>query len=369
MKKIIYSICVISGIIFISSCGSPDKKAKLAELKKQQAEIAAQIKVLENEVGKDSATNEKSQMVQVSTASPVNFTHYIEVQGRVDSDKNIMLSPRSMGTVTKVFVTEGDRVTKGQVLATQDASIILKGMEQAKTGVEFARTVFEKQKKLWEQKIGSEVQYLQAKNNKEQAEAALANLQEQYQLTKFIAPFDGVVDQVNLKEGESPSPMSGIRIVNNSEFKVVAEIAEFYISKVKAGDEVEVQLEGLAKNIKAKVTTVGRTINVMNRTFLVEIKIPSSAEIKSNMIANVRILDYKNPKAITVPVNAIQQSEQGDYVFVAQNNKAVKKSIRIGQTYKGQAEITQGLEKGDLVITVGNNDLVEGQPVELVSQG
>ena len=375
MKNYIILLLTITSIIIYSCSGgeSGDKKAKLAELKKQQADITSQIKALEKEL-KDSLgegnQNGRMQIVQVAAVEPKGFSHFIEVQGMVDSDKNVKLSPKSQGVVTKIYVTEGQQVKKGQLLAAQDAGIILQSIAQAKSGLELATTMFEKQQRLWDKKIGSEVQYLQAKNQKESAEAGLATLQEQYALTLFKAPFDGIVDEIDLRVGETPNPMTGgIRVVNTSDFKVVAEISEFYIDRVKQGADVIVRIPDLNKEIKAKVNSVSRTINQVNRTFMVEVSFPATTNLKPNMIAYLSINDYQNPKAITVPLNAIQESDEGKFVFVAENNKAKKKPVEVGQTYKGEAEVKTGLQAGEQVITIGQSELVDGQPIEISVQG
>jgi RND family efflux transporter MFP subunit len=306
-------------------------------------------------------------VVQIDTVESKPFAHYIEIQGRVDSDKNVNLTAKTSGTITKVYVTEGQQVRKGQVLAQIESTIIEQSIAELRTNLDLATNLFNKQQKLWDQKIGTEIQYLQAKSNKESLERRMASLKEQLEHTRIIAPFEGTIDEVNIKEGEVAAPgLPAIRIVNPSDFKVIAEIAESYITKVKVGDKAVVQLTDLDKTVEGKVTTVSRVISPTNRTFLVEVNLPASVskEVKANMIANLNIQDYQNKDAVVVPINVIQNSEEdGDYVFLAENGKAVKRTIKTGRTYRNDAEVLNGLKAGDKVIVTGYQDLVDQQSI------
>lgn len=368
MKNI---LSITAALLLLSSCGPADKQAKLQQLKEQQKELNAEIQQLEMEIGNsgDTLTTAKSGIiVQVEPVSAKPFQHFINVQGKITSDKNVQLSTRSSGTVTNVYVSEGDKVSKGQVLAQIDAAIVQKSIEELQTGLDLARTMYEKQKNLWDQNIGTEVQYLQAKNQKESLERKMASLREQLELTRIVAPFSGVVDAVSIKEGELAAPgMPAIRIVNPSDYKVTAEVAENYITQVKPGDKVTVDLPNLKKDVTATLRTVSRVIDPVNRTFTIEADLPDSLDpiLKANMIAYLNILDYQNEEAVVIPINAIQftKDDQAELVFVAENNKAVSREVKVGRTYNNSAEILSGLKPGDKLITAGHKNLVEGQAI------
>src|SRR5690606_18171501 len=210
-------------------------------LKKERDELSVKISKLETELSASDTTassdkEKKKTMVEVATVQELPFVHYINVQGRVVSDKNIMLSAKAAGTINKIYVDEGETVKKGQTLAQIDPDLLNRSMEELKTNLELATTLYERQKNLWEQNIGTEVQYLQSKNNKEALESKIASLQEQLQQTRIIAPFSGIVDEVRIREGELASPGApAIRIVSPEEFKIRAEIAENYISVIEKG--------------------------------------------------------------------------------------------------------------------------------------
>lgn len=370
MKNFIYTFFAAS--ILLSSCGgseSGDKRAELENLKKQQKEINDKIQKLQAELNKGEEKKGSAAIVQTDTVQAKPFVHYVEVQGRIDSDKNVNLTAKSQGTITNVFVSEGQNVKKGQVLAKIESGILEQGIAEIKNNLEFATNLYEKQQKLWEQKIGTEIQYLQAKNNKQSLERRMASMREQLELTRIIAPFDGTIDEVNIKEGEVAAPgMPAIRIVNPSDYEAIAEVAENYITKIKVGDKALVQIPDLNKTIESKVSTVSRVINRTNRTFVVEVEIPASLskEIKANMISYISIEDYKNKDAVVVPINVIQHStNEGEYVFVAENGKAIKRPVKIGITYNNDAEVISGLKPGDKVIITGYQDLVDQQSIAL----
>jgi RND family efflux transporter MFP subunit len=373
MKKVIYS-AVIALTLVLAAChnsGQPkDKKAKLEELKKQQAGIQQQIADLEKELNiKD--TSAATTVVGVSAAEPSTFKHYLEVQARVESDENIFVVPRVPAVITSVKVQRGDRVRKGQVLATMDPGPLAASIQQVKTQLQLASNIYERQKNLWSQKIGTEVQYIQAKSNMEALQAQVASMNEQLSMYTMTAPIDGTVDDLNLKTGEMPTPgTGGIRIVNYAKSKVLADISESYLGKIKAGDEVIVNFPDINQQITTTVKTVSSAVNTNNRTFTVEIAVDAAKyNLHPNMIAVVKINDYTNKSVITVPMNAVQHDEQGSFVYVLTqeggNNVVHKKSIQPGQNYGNQLEVLSGLNAGDKVITTGYQNVAEGQNVSL----
>lgn len=370
-KKLLLISAIVSTIVACSSSGAGDKKAELENLKKQQKEIADKIKKLETELGPQGGANpsEKAILVSVTEATPAVFAHYIELQGKVDAEDNVTVTAQMPGTVQNVYVAVGQSVKRGQVLAALDASTINAQIENIKKNWELANMLYEKQKSLWEQNIGTEVQYLTAKNQKESLEKQVNTLNQQYELTKLISPINGVVDAVDIKAGQVSAPgAAGIRVVNFSNLKVKGEVSESYSSLVHDGDKVKIFFPDLNKEIDSKISYAAKMINPQSRTFTVESKLTGQDIFKPNMIAILKILDYEKKDAIVVPVNLIQKSGDGEFVYVAaeENGRKVAKrqTVTEGKIYSGQAEITSGLKPGDKVITVGYQDLVGGQVIQ-----
>jgi RND family efflux transporter MFP subunit len=349
------------------------KEEQLAELKKKQSELQSQIAALESDLKAQGKLQEKAAPavpVTVESLEPQTFSHYLETQGRIDFDQNVGVSAKVPGVLTSVRVERGDRVSKGQTLATIDASVLEQSMAELKTGWDLANTMYEKQKRLWDQKIGTEIQYLQAKNNKESLERRLATLRQQQAQHLIKAPISGVIDEVMPKVGEAVSPgLPVARIVNTSGLKVVADISEANASKVNQGDEALVSLPDLNQELPARVSVVSRSINPASRAFPVEftIKGGNQLSLRPNMIAVVKVKDYTRAGALVVPVNVVQRDEAGPFVYIAvpegKQQVVRKKKVLTGLNYGGQMEITQGLNPRDKVITAGYQSLNEGQPV------
>jgi membrane fusion protein, multidrug efflux system len=376
MKAI--QLIIFSAALMLSACGKKnntgDKATQLTELKKQRDELNTKIKDLEKETGtKEAGISSGETKIKEVATTPVaktRFDHNVEVQGKVDSDKNVQVSPEMGGIITKVNVSMGDKVKKGQVLAELDATVIAHSMEEVKGQLNYAKLIYDKQKILWDQKIGSEVQYLTAKNNKESLENKMSTLQRQYNMSKVKSPIDGVIDESKARQGEAT--MAGLplfRVVNLSDFKVVAEIAEAYLHEINIGDEVLVILPDAGQEIKAKVTDKSNAIDAMNRTFKIEIALKgNNMVLRPNMIAKVKINDYSNASAIVAPINTVQESDAGTYVYVAEkaneNYKVKKQFVKTGKSYLDMVEIKDGLQPGDLLITTGFQDLAEGQLIK-----
>lgn len=376
MKKISLVIAVIA---IFSACqqGSKDPKAELDALKKQQQEIAIKIDSLQAQIAATdtSSKKEKPKLVSVVAVKQGVFQHFVEVQGRVDADQNVTLSAQVPGTITGILVTNGQKVKKGQVLATMDAATVQAQVDALKKNWELANLMYEKQKALWEQKIGTEIQYLQAKNQKESLEKNLDALNQQYDMTRIKSPINGTVDEVIAKIGQAVSPgIPAFRVINLSQMKVTADLAERYVGKVKIGDPVTVTFPDANKEINKKLTAVSQVINPASRSFTVDINLgyEDQAFFHPNMIAVLKIRDYSNQQALMVPVNTVQSTEEGKFVFIAasQNGKTVaqRQAISPGLTYGDQMEVMNGLKAGDRVITVGYQDLSSGQPLEIESQ-
>lgn len=362
--KIIFASVFTS--VLLLSCGEADKTAKLAELKKQHSELTKQISELEKELAGTGAVAEgKSKEVVAVELKPRAFDHYVKTQGYVEAEDNILVSARGMGVITQVLAKEGQEVVKGQVLAQIDNSLIARNVEGLKSQLELATSVFERQKNLWEQKIGTEVQYLQSKTNKESLEKQLAALQEQYDQARIKSPINGIVDQINVKVGENISPgMPAARVINNSKLKVVANVSEAYITQVKKGDKVLINLPDLKKNVETTVTFTGRNIDPLSRTFVLETELPSSAEFRPNMTALIRVIYDSFSSVLVVPVNTVQDIKGERIVFIAETNGsqtvARKKVVTVDGVFDGLAQV-KGLAAGDRVITAGFQGLTDGQ--------
>ena len=376
MKSILYTKflpIVIAVVLAACSAATPenDKKAKLEKLKTQQADLSEQIKKLEAELAKENPTEAtvKAKEVSVAEVTPRAFDHYIQTQGKVEAEDNILVSSRSMGSITKVYVTEGQAVSAGQVLAQIDNSVIIQNIEGMKTQLELANSVYERQKSLWDQKIGTEVQYLQAKTNKESLEKQLASLKEQNEMAKIKSPINGTVDEVSVKIGESIAPGApAFRVVNTSDLKVVASVSEAYVTQIKKGNKVIVKIPELKKELEAKVTFVGKTIDVLSRTFIVEVKLPSLADLRPNMTGVVKIIFHTEPTAITVPINVVQEVNGEKIVYVAETSGkqavAKRKVVTVDGVFGSEAQV-QGLSSGDKVITVGYQGLNDGEAIKI----
>lgn len=377
MKTII--LMVAAALVFgVASCGeSNDKATQLASLKKQQAEIENQIAALEKELkadGNATVAERKTVPVSVETMETDTFRHYLEVQGRADFDQNVLVSAKVPGVLTSIKVTRGDKVSKGQTMATIDAQVLEQSIAELRTRLDLARIAFEKQQNLWNQKIGTEMQYLTAKNNKEALERSLATLQQQRDQYNVKSPISGVVDDVIPNAGEAVAPGVGIiRVVNTQGGKIVAEVSEAYLAKIKKGDPAMVFFPDLNKEIETTVREISQFIDPGSRTFTVELSLKNQKDIqlRPNLVAVVRIQDYKKENTLILPVNLVQKDEKSEYVYVATKSGngyiASKKEIETGMTYKGQVEVLKGLAVNEQVITAGYQNLNEGQPV-VVSQ-
>lgn len=370
MKKLILLTAISS--VFIASCSQPDKKAELEKLKKQKSELEAKIAALQEEVSKTDTTSANEKLTEV-VSKPVTasiFKTYIEVQGKVDADENVSLSSEIPGTVTKINVKVGDEVTKGEVLAETDSRALQQSISDLQTSADLVNQLYEKQKALWDQKIGTEVQYLQAKSQKESMEKKLASLQEQVRMSKIISPINGTVDGVNIKIGQAIAPgMSAIAVINFSNLKVKADVAESYAPRVKNGNEVLIIFPDTKDSITGKIHYASRGINPLTRTFSVEILLDNSKEYHPNQVTRLKINDYQSPKpGIVIPVKYIQKGAEESFVMVDENGKAVKKIVSVGREYSGMAEILDGLKEGDLLITEGYDLVNDGSAIKSVKQ-
>lgn len=361
------TILYITLAAMMVACGTPDKKAELEKLRTQKAELETKIATLEEELAKTDTTKEKLVDVVAMPLTTQPFKTYIEVQGHIDADENVSLSSEMPGTVTKINVKVGDEVHKGQILAETDARATQQQIADLQTSLDLATQVYQKQKNLWDQKIGTEIQYLQSKNTKESLENKIATMQEQVRMSKIISPINGTIDAVNIKIGQAVAPgISAINVINFSNLKIKADVSESYASRVKIGNEAMVLFPDIHDSIISKVNYASRAINNLTRTFGVEVLLGNSKEYHPNMVAKLKINDYQSATPmVTVPVKFIQKGTNESYVFVAENGKVVKKVVTISHEYNGNAEISNGLKAGDMLITEGYDLVNEGDKVNV----
>ena len=350
-----------------------DPQARLAELKKQAKEINDEIKTLQAQLAaSDTSQTAKAKIVSIDTLKKSDFAYYIDVQGIVESDLNVLAAPQMPGLVTAIHVKEGDVVAQGKILASLDASTIRKGIAEVQTGLDLAKTLYDKQKRLWDQQIGSEAQYLQAKNQKEQLEQKRKTLEAQLDMSFIKAPVSGTVDAVQLKIGEMASPgFNGVRVVNNREMSIKAQLSDKYLNDVKKGDAVIVETPENGKQYPSFIKYCSNSISTQTRTFAVEVALPAGKNLfLTNQALRLKINSKNIKKALVISSNLIQTSIAGEeYVLVAEESNgfwfARRKNITAGISYQGMTEITAGLKEGDRVISTGFSELVDGQMIAL----
>ncbi len=383
---------VIASILALSmtACGNSSKESdsSLAGKKATLEKLKDQVKKLEADIAKldtSAAKAEKARLVTLGTLAPESFTHYINLQGKIESENISYIAPRNGvgGVVKALYVKRGDNVKKGQLLLKLDDAIARQsvitaeqGLETLKTQLSFTQNLFQKQKNLWDQNIGTEVQLITAKNNVQNVENQLKSAQEQLKITKeqlqftnVVSDVDGVAETVNIRVGEvftgATANGSQIVIVNNSHLKATAAIPENYLGKINKGSHVKITLPDINKTIDAVVTVAGKSIDPNTRSFFIEAKIPVDKDIRPNQIALVKIQDYTTTGSIIVPVNTLQNDEKGKFVMVAvkENGKLIarKKTVIAGEFYDDKLEIKSGLQAGDTIVTDGFQGLYDGQ--------
>jgi RND family efflux transporter MFP subunit len=360
----------------VASCTGNDldaKKAELEGLKSQLSEITTQIKSLEAElIAADpafAAASKKSLLITTVAAKKGEFTHFVEVTGSVLSKKNVNISAETGGRIIDIPAIEGMRMSKGQVLAKIDSESMQRSIEELENNLSLARTVFEKQERLWNQKIGTEIQYLEAKSRKEGLEKSLVSLRTQMSKAAVRAPFNGTVETVRVRVGELVQPGSQMfQFVGESDLFIEADISESYISALSKGDSVEITFPSINKTITTKVSATGSIINPNNRTFKVEVFLPSLPEVKPNMISVLKIQDYKNKESVIVPSHLILADTKGDYLFAVENGVAKKKYVKRGYTSGDQTEIVEGLVGTEILVDKGFREVGDNFSVNVSKQ-
>jgi membrane fusion protein (multidrug efflux system) len=346
------------------------KKAELEKLTKERDAIIAKIGTLETEIQQLSGATveEKTKLVEVTTLITQDFAHYIDLQGKITTENQYYVTPRGMGGQVKaIYVKQGDNVKAGQLLMKLEDGIIQQNIKQVESQLSFAKNIFTRQENLWKEGIGTEVQFLSAKNNVEGLEKQLSLVKEQLGTTSVIAQVSGVVETVSIRVGETfvGSPMAGITIVNPSAMKAVVEVPENYVVKVRKGMPVIISVPDLNETFNSSISLISETINATSRSFIAESKMPGKSNIKPNQVAVVKILDHAAKDAIVVPVETVQTDEKGKYVYILSlengKNLARKKMVTIGEFYDELIEVNTGLIKGDKLITKGFQGLYDGQ--------
>ena len=386
MKKI-YSLVLTTLILF--SCGDKKEQSiddviatkdikqirtKKSELDKKVQEISEDIKLLNAQI-EELDTLKRVPLVTAITIENEVFTHYLELQGNVKTKQNVLIYPEMPGTLERVLVKEGQKVYKGQVLARIDDGGMSQQVAQLEATTALAKTTFERQEKLWEQKIGSEIQFLQTKTNYEATKSQLAQLKEQLSKSTIRAPFAGVIDNVFKDQGTvvSPGPGSEVfRIVNLGNMFIEADVPESYISDIVTGKEVEIEFPVLGKTLDTKVRQTGNFINPANRTFRVEIGVPNQdRSIKPNLTAKLKINDYTNTEAILIPQSILSENAAGEqYVYKITNleadfGTATQVVVKTGKTQGDVIEILEGIAVGDKLIKAGARSVKDGQEIKI----
>ncbi|MGH2664571.1 efflux RND transporter periplasmic adaptor subunit [Flavobacterium sp.] len=373
--KNIFIIASLSILLF--SCGNKENPSNIdslidskniTELKNKRAAVQADLTKIDEAL----ATLEKKEneaLVETLVLKDTAFNHYLEIQGNVDTKENILVQPEFSGALVSFNAKAGQRVAKGQVLGRVDDAGMGQQLAQIQTQYELAKTTFERQKRLWDQKIGSEIQYLQAQTQMTSLQKSLGQMRAQIAKTIIRAPFTGVIDEVFVEKGQvvAPSQQGLMRIVNLSNMYVSTSVPETYIGKLKVGSEVDVFLTSLGKNYKGKVRQIGSFINPSNRSFGIEVSIPNPENLlRPNQVAKLKIIDYSAKNVIVVPTNIIQEDGNGNkFVFTVQNIKgktgtAKKVLVKPGKSSDNVTEISNGLSATDVIVTEGANTISEG---------
>ena len=386
MKPII-TLTIIS--LLALSCGNNNslesKVDKALEAKDQKAltdlkkEIKTQQKQLESLEAKIqdylASTQDDKTKYTLITARKIKtdtFKHYFNLQGNVKTDQNILIYPEFSGELEKIYVKEGDQVKKGQILAKIDDGGLRDQIRELQSRVKLAKTTFDRQKRLWKDSIGSEIQYLQAKTNFESAQSSLNSLQKQLGKTNIKAPFGGIIDDIITDEGQvvGPGNMAIFRLVNLSEMYIETEVPENYLDDINIGTPVEVQLRAINHTFQAEINQMASFINPDNRKFRVKIDIPDNVKkVKPNLIANVLINDYTNAKAIVVSENILQETADGSMITFKVDlkndsiGKAKRTLLKTGKHFNGQVEVMDGFNSGDIIAQEGGRNLRDNEDV------
>ncbi|PKP27005.1 MAG: efflux RND transporter periplasmic adaptor subunit [Bacteroidetes bacterium HGW-Bacteroidetes-2] len=380
MKKIFYTLILVATLV---ACGNKNKqtidaviaegnlekmKLKQEQILKSYDSIGSLLRKIEGAIN-EKDTLKKYPLVTTFRVKDTIFNNFVAIQGNVETSQNILLFPEFQGILTRVYVKQGQTVVKGQLLAKIDDGGLSSQLEQLETRYELAKTTYERQERLWNQKIGSEIQFLQSKTTMDAAKSNVEQLRSQLGRTSVRAPFSGVIDEVITDQGQvvAPGGQALMRIVNLDDMYVKASIPENYIQSITMGSAVAITFPAISLETEGTIKSVGNYINPTNRTFQIEIDVPNKEKnIKPNLIANLQINDYSNAKALIIPSNAIQENARGDkYVYVltdmaGENAKVIQTRIETGKKQAGFVEVLSGLKDGDVLVQEGAISLKDG---------
>lgn len=366
---ILLSLVILAGSCNMNSPQSTEKQ--ISEKKSQIKKLNEEIALLEKDIQTESSSDLKfSVPVSVKVMETESFQHFIEITGKLEAEEDAVISPEMNGQIERIHVEEGDAVKKGQLLVSLNTSLLESSIREIETGLELANKLYDKQKELWDQKIGSEMQYLEAKNAKEQAEARLATLETQLDMSRIKAPFSGIVEAIMMKEGELAIPgMRLIQLINLGNLKLYGDISERYISSINKGDLVIVSfpdLEGLS--FSTPIFRVGNVIDNANRTFSIEMKIDNRKRaLKPNMYSIIAVKDFSSSSAYVVPSVAIKQDIKGSYIYIAgaEDSKARKRYVTTGLSNQDQTMILEGVSEKEKVIVKGFAQVSDGVYIDM----
>ena len=374
MKKVL----LIAPLAFMAACSQPAVEGDLQTLSWKRDSTKNVVDALNEQIALYDAaiaaldTSATYDVVTAYEVNPAMFSHYFEVFGKVEADKSINLYPLNSGKVERIHVKEGQKVSQGQLLVSLDTDLMESSNKELETAISLAKTVFTKQQRLWiDEQIGSEIQYLQTKNNYDGLVQKLQTLKEQKSMSEVRAPFAGTIDEVFTKEGELAAPqMATIRLVNTSSVYIKADVPESYSNRVKVGTPANVAFTSMDYEVASEVLQVGQFIQEGNRTFSINVSLPEADDVKPNQMVHVALEDYKNETALSVPSSLVQQDVEGnDFVFVLNKMGAYcevsKVFVEAGLTYEGRTEIKSGIEAGALLVDKGSRSVRTGQRVHV----
>lgn len=351
--------------------GVEGKKARLTDAKAEIKALRTEIETLETEIIAEDPTfgkpTEAATLITTIAVDKTTFEHKIQVRGNVDSRTNVNVSAEMMGLLTAVNIREGQYVQKGEVLATIDSENLEMTIAELENQLRFATTIYEKRDRLWKKNIGTEIDYLQAKNNKETLENQLATLQTQLGKAEIKATFSGTVEQVPVKMGQIVQPGTPIAfLVSSADMYISAEISESFIAKFKRGDKVTVNIPSLNKSFDSQVISIGRVINPASRTFTIEVRLPrNDAYLKTNLVTRVTLTDYEAKNAVVIPSRIILEDVEGNFVYQVNGKKVSKVHVKLGYSYDNHTEVIAGLSGGEVVVDKGNRSVANGTTVSI----
>lgn len=389
MNTKLYTLSLIS-LLLLVSCNkeqpsfeevlNSDNKEEIQKLKEKlyhdQRELLVNIEKLDEKLASFEDEN-RYPLVEAIQVKKSTFKHFIKVQGNVTTDENILIYPEFTGILTDLYVKEGDIVKKGQRLAKIDDGGLQNQLAEMKAQQALAKTRFERQERLWEQNIGSEIQFLEAQTAFEQVNNSVQQMQRQLDKSLIVAPFDGIIDDLLTEKGnvvaQNQNPI--FRLVNNREMYVQANVPESYVGQIQQGSEALIRLRALGLEIDKPIDRVSSYIEDSNRNFRVRVNLPDSIDnLKPNLIATLRINDYTNQEAFLIDESVLQETASGEFfVYVLEDKdgkvaKSVYRKVTPGRSYQGEVEVLEGLKEGEIIVTEGARALKKGEKVRIANQ-